>query len=181
MWPCQLQPLQRSHRYASTQHVSSSVMMCTSKAVARWISSTALKHVACCPALSVSCPRKLTCCCWCCWCRWCCLQPAMQAELWQHGYVFWCSDNVWRLCAHQHHPLEAFKSLMRPGQQHTLQVRHWHSDLDHLKWQEYLSWSIVGVQHVQAQPVEVVGRSCLPGYPLCCSSCRYDRGSHDAP
>lgn len=48
-------------------------------------------------------------------------QPATQLELWRHGYVFWCSDNVWRLCAHQHHPLPTFRRLMRPGQQHFLQ------------------------------------------------------------
>lgn len=49
------------------------------------------------------------------------LQRATKEELWRHGYVFWCSDNVWRLCAHQHHPSPAFQRLMRPGQKHSLQ------------------------------------------------------------
>jgi hypothetical protein len=49
-------------------------------------------------------------------------QRSTQLELWRHGYIFWCSDNVWRMCAHLHHPSPAFRRLMRPGEQHTLQV-----------------------------------------------------------
>jgi len=49
------------------------------------------------------------------------VQPFIQEELYRHGYVFWCSDNVWRLCAHHHHPAPAFENLLRPGLKHTLQ------------------------------------------------------------
>jgi hypothetical protein len=62
------------------------------------------------------------------------LQRSTQLELWQHGYVFWCSDNVWRLCAHQHHPSPAFRRLMRPGEQHTLQVIGWLQLRDFTRW-----------------------------------------------
>lgn len=81
---------------------------------------------------SIACSHKV----YCCSCRdlgcVCCLFPPSPALpwplqdygkqlLWRHGYVWWCSDNVWRMCAHQHHPSPAFRNLMQPSwQQHTL-------------------------------------------------------------
>lgn len=99
-------------------------------------------------------------------------QPIIQEELWRHGYVFWCSDNVWRLCAHHHHPSPAFQNLLRPGLKHTLQGGPY-ADI-------YLMWpsDTAAAAAVDAAAASIQASYGTPTAPFATAAAGHDKASN---